>query len=230
MSGGSASRLTRRDLLQALGVGTVAASAGLVAGCAAGGPLSGPATGPPAGGRVGAFIMIIRHGEKPSDDDSSPGIDPDGTANSHSLTARGWARARALADLFAPPTGAPRPGLARPTAIYAAGGSGGEGLRTRETVAALAARLGVSIDTRFSKGDETALAHEVAGHDAPTLICWQHGEIPTIATAFTEVTPSPPASWPDDRYDLVWTISPTDGGWSFHQIPELLLSGDSKEV
>jgi hypothetical protein len=40
---------------------------------------------------------------------------------------------------------------------------------------------------------------------------------------------SPPASWPDDRYDLVWTLSPTEAGWSFHQVPELLLDGDSKQ-
>jgi hypothetical protein len=104
-----------------------------------------------------------------------------------------------------------------------------EGLRTRETVAALAARLGIPVNTQFSKGDETELAREVAGRATPTLICWQHGEIPAIAAALPNLTPSPPASWPDDRYDLVWTLSPTEAGCSFHQVPELLLHGDSKQ-
>jgi hypothetical protein len=220
--------LSRRDLLRALAAGAVTTSATLLAGCGARQLLSTPAAAPPPSGPAGTLIMIIRHGEKPVTD-AAPGIDSAGNPDAHSLTARGWTRARALVELFAPATGAPRPGLARPAAIYAAGGSGGEGLRTRETVAALAARLGIPVDTQFSKGDETELAREVAGRATPTLICWQHGEIPAIAAALPNLTPSPPASWPDDRYDLVWTLSPTEAGWSFHQVPELLLDGDSKQ-
>jgi broad specificity phosphatase PhoE len=171
--------------------------------------------------------MIIRHGEKPSNSGRSPGIDPDGHSDDHSLTARGWTRARALVQLFAPAAGAIRPGLSRPTAIYASGGTSGQGRRTRQTIAPLAARLGVAVNTEFAKGDESALARQVAGRPGSTLICWQHGELPDIVRALVTGAPHPPTSWPDDRFDLIWTLAPANGGWSFHQIPELLLDGDS---
>jgi hypothetical protein len=181
----------------------------------------------PPPGRTGALIMIIRHGEKPSG--ASHGLDSTGNPDAHSLTPRGWTRARALVPLFAPVAGAPRPRLTSPTAIYASGGTGGQGRRTRETVTPLAAHLGVPVDTRFSKGDESALARHVASRTGPTLICWQHGELPAIAAALATGTPTPPASWPDARFDLIWALAPTGAGWSFHQIPELLLEGDSNE-
>jgi hypothetical protein len=220
-------RRTRRDLLRTLTVGGGAiAVATLLEGCGLGSTTRTVTPAPP--GR-GALIMIIRHGEKPPASGLPQGVDADGNPDVHSLTAQGWTRAGALFELFAPPNGLPRPDLARPTAIYAAGGTAGEGLRTRQTVTPLAARLDIPINTRFSKGDETALAQEVAGRTEPTLICWQHGELPAIATAPQNITPVPPTAWPDDRYDLVWALTPTADSWSFHQIPELLLDGDSNQ-
>ena len=77
--------------------------------------------------------MIIRHGQKP--DDTTEGFDAGGNPDDSSLTEVGWQRAHRLVDLFAPAQGAPRPGLARPTTIYAAGANeNGQGQRTRETV------------------------------------------------------------------------------------------------
>jgi hypothetical protein len=220
-------RRTRRDLLRTLTVGGAAiAGAALLEGC---GLESTTRTVTPAPPGRGALIMIIRHGEKPPASGLPQGVDAGGNPDRHSLTAQGWRRAGALFELFAPANGVPRPGLGRPTAIYAAGGTAGEGLRTRQTVTPLAAHLGIPINTRFSKGDESALAQEVAGRTEPTLICWQHGELPAIATALPNVAPTPPAAWPDDRYDLVWVLTPAADGWSFHQIPELLLDGDSNQ-
>ncbi len=66
-----------------------------------------------------SVVVIIRHGEKP--DGSHPGIDANGNQDDSSLTEVGWDRARRLVDLFDTAQGSPRPGLARPTAIYAAG-------------------------------------------------------------------------------------------------------------
>lgn len=175
----------------------------------------------------GTLIMVIRHGEKPAGGNAAAGIDPAGNPDQHSLTPVGWNRARALVGLFDPKQGSPRSGLARPTVIYASGGTGGEGSRPRETVQPLAADLHIRENTSFAKGQETELIRQAASQPGPTLISWQHGEIPAIAAAFGTVTPTPPASWPDDRFDMVWTFTATDHGWAFAQVPEMVLPGDN---
>jgi broad specificity phosphatase PhoE len=173
--------------------------------------------------------MVIRHGEKP--DGSSEGIDAEGRPDDSSLTAVGWQRADHLPDLFDPTSGGLRPGLARPAAIYAAGANDdGEGQRTRETVAPLADRLGITVNTEFGKGDEKKLAEQVSTQPGPTLISWQHEGIPDIAKAFPHVTPDPPADWPDETYDVIWTFTRTADGWQFAQLPELLLPQDQDSV
>ena len=102
-------------------------------------------------------VMIIRHGEKP--DGSAPGLDEDGNEDDSSLTAVGWQRAHGLVDLFDPARGTPRPGLAVPERIYAAGVTDdGEGQRTRETVAPLGAALGIPVDTDLGRGDADLVA------------------------------------------------------------------------
>ena len=130
-----------------------------------------------------------------------------------------------------PAGGPPQAGLARPVAIYAAGATDdGNGQRTRETVAPLAARLGVRVDTTYGRGQEDALAEHVAAQPGPVLICWQHGGLPDLVAAFPGVTPQPPSQWPDDRFDLVWTLTRTAGGWRFTQVPEQVLPGDGTDV
>ena len=62
-------------------------------------------------------IMLVRHAERPTAAGVAPfGIDPMGDQDIASLTVRGWTRAGALVELFAPASGAIRPGLVRPTA------------------------------------------------------------------------------------------------------------------
>ena len=40
-----------------------------------------------------------------------------------------------------------------------------------------------------------------------------------------------PKSWPDDRYDVIWTFTlAADDRYAFGQIPQLLLSGDADTV
>jgi broad specificity phosphatase PhoE len=177
----------------------------------------------------GTVVMVIRHGEKP--DGSDPGIDAQGNEDDSSLTAVGWQRAERLPDLFDPQSGDPRPGLVRPAAIYAAGANDdGEGARTRETVAPLAERLGIAVNADYGKGDEEKLVDQVIAEPGPTLICWAHGELPTIADAFPNVTPTPPKDWPDDRFDVVWTFTKTADGWHFAQLPELVLPQDQADI
>ena len=210
----------------------VLGAAGL-AGCGTAAP-AGPApvpitvvTAPPVPERD--VVMVIRHAEKP--DGTAPGVTADGTADDSSLTAVGWERAHALVGLFDPPEGDLRAGLARPQAIYAAGVTDeGEGQRTRETVAPLADALGLPVQTEYGKGEEKKLMRDVLERSGTTLISWQHSEIPAIADAFDAVTPTPPAEWPSNRFDVVWTLTRTADGWHFTQTPELLLPQDLSDV
>jgi hypothetical protein len=226
--------LNRRALLRAITTcGALAASAAMCQGC---GVLSRAAGGGVASSTVastttapGTLVMIIRHGEKPTGSDK--GFDPSGQWDKSSLTLAGYQRAGRLVNVFDPPQGPPRPGLARPTLLYAAGANDdGEGKRTRQTLAPLARRLGLSVNTNFGKGEEGALVADVISRPGPALICWQHGEIPAIAEAFGDVSPTPPSEWPDERYDLVWTLTASTQGWNIAQIPEMVMPGDEAAV
>jgi hypothetical protein len=207
-------------VLRLVAAGTaLAAAATVLAGCAG----QSSQAEPP----VGTVVMIIRHGEKPDKSEGLTGIDASGNKAKSSLTAAGWERARSLVDVFAPEEGPPRAGLTKPTAIFASGSnSDGEGARTRETIAPLAEHLGVTVNTDFGKGDESAMVAKVLAQPGPTLICWQHGEIPAIADSFKTVSPTPPSTWPDDRYDVIWTLTKTATGWNFAQLPEMAQPGD----
>jgi broad specificity phosphatase PhoE len=239
---GAAGSSTRRPVGRALTAFVALATSVLLAGCGAATPQAPVA---PAGGiatsarptptpaptsdavPLGTVVMVIRHGEKPEDNESGPGLDAKGVEDDSSLTAVGWDRAHRLVDLFDPAQDALRPGLMRPKAIYAAGANdNGEGQRTRETVQPLADRLGIPVNTSFGKGDEEKLIEHVLSQPGPTLISWQHGEIPGIAEAFPAATPTPPTEWPEDRFDVIWTLTKTADGWHFAQLPELVLPQD----
>ncbi len=186
----------------------------------------GPGAGT-SGPAIGTVIMIIRHGEKPDDSSPLPGVSVTGVEDDSSLTQIGWNRANALVNIFDPAQGPIRPGLARPAAIFAAGANeDGEGKRTRETIGPLAHKLGIQMDISYGKGDEESLIAAATSRPGPTLICWQHGEIPAIAAALGSVTPTPPSEWPDERFDVVWTFTKTASGWDFAQVPEMALPTD----
>jgi hypothetical protein len=239
--------VSRRDVLRSLAAaGLLAASAGTLSACGTGrhglaadsaadsaansaGAASAAASGPVPVPTPGTVVMIIRHGEKP--DGSHKGIGPDGQKDKAALTEAGHARADRLVGLFDPAPGALRPGLVRPSALYAANATtGGEGERTRETLAPLAARLGIPVNTTFGKGQESALVAQVLARPAPTLICWQHGEIPAIVAAFGHLSPTPPYKWPGKRFDMVWTLTASATGWTFAQVPELVMPSDRTTV
>ncbi|MER7755562.1 hypothetical protein [Kitasatospora sp. NPDC097643] len=217
-------RFARRTLL----TGLAAAVPGLLAGCSSdqggkGGKVDKNASAAPASDAGGdAFVMIIRHGEKPSGDQQ--GLDENGGHDGKSLTARGWSRARALPSLFSPPA----PGLRTPARIFAAADQGplAGAHRMRQTVAPLAAELGLTVDTTHPESQETALATAVLAGAQPVLICWEHSRIPRIVEALGATGSGAPATWPD-RFDLVWVLSRTAGGpWAFQEVREHLLNGD----
>jgi hypothetical protein len=169
-------------------------------------------------------IMVIRHAEKPSGD-GAPGLMPDGAENPAALTATGWKRAGALVSLFNPAGGAaPRPPLAKPTTLFA---SESRSLRPKQTIAPLATALNLSIAT-FLKGQEAQLIAAAKEGEGPVLISWQHEAIPRIAALIRGSADGVPPKWPDHRFDLIWVFEfQPSGAWSFAQVPEFVMPGDS---
>jgi hypothetical protein len=215
--GRTLAELARRDLLRTLAVGGVAVAGGAAFGMAA------PADATPA---TQNLIMIIRHAEKPPDSGKPYGITPDGTEDDHSLIVTGWTRAGALVGLFAPDDGAVPAGLSKPDRIYASG-AGEKGQRPIQTVTPLSAKLGYQLNTDYGEGDEKDLPAEIVKLSGTTLVSWEHEAIPDIVAALGTVTPTPPSSWPDDRFDMVLAFTGGPSSWTLRQVPQLLLAGDS---
>lgn len=175
---------------------------------------------------TGDVLMLIRHAEKPTGDGAPFGITEDGQQDPESLIVRGWNRAGALVELFAPAVGAVRSGLLKPGAVYASNPGSKGSKRPLQTVTPTAARLGVTVNTKYTKGQEAALASELNGLHGVTLVGWEHEAIPDIVSHLPNVTPAVPTSWPGDRFDVVWVFTRKGNGWQFSQVPQELLAGD----
>jgi hypothetical protein len=185
--------------------------------------------------------MIIRHAEKPVGHDQ--GVNPDGSKNDESLIVAGWQRSGGLVVLFAPARGPLQsPELATPGTVIASWTSADKGSqRPRATVETLAKTL--QLDSRhwltFDKTDIKGAVDAALAASGTALICWQHEDIPTIATTIASksgltVDPTPPTDWPGYRFDLVWVLSrggsAPQASWAFAQVPQLLLPGDLSSV
>jgi hypothetical protein len=171
-------------------------------------------------------VMIIRHAEKPHPSGNERGIKPDGEVDRYSLTVNGWVRAGALVGLFAPSRGEPLAGLHRPDTVYGPACEEGHSKRSVETVMPLAARLGLDVITRYAAGEEEQLARELTSRPGATVVAWKHESIHKIVEHLGDVIPAPPAHWPADRYDVVWTFTRDGNCWRFAQVPQMLLPGD----
>ena len=183
-------------------------------------------------------IYIIRHAEKPLKPPLA-GVDFAGSQNEHSLLPKGWQRSGALAALFHPDFGPMRDGLRTPTVLVAPSwGHPGKTAahRSYQTIQGLSERLGVPIATPYPQGQEAELADSlVSSYSGVVLICWEHDHIPVIASALPAVNQADiPHKWPGDRNDVIWTFTlVTDAGhpsYTFGQVPQQLLAGDSKKV
>jgi len=177
-------------------------------------------------------IMVIRHAEKPTGEPGDEtGVMPDGTSNKEALTATGWKRAQALVGLFNPVGGQFKsPELARPLHLFASVPSSvDESLRPVQTVTPLSQALGLNIDQSFGKDDEKDLVQAAKSAGGVVLIAWQHERIPKIAGHILGEDRQYPAKWDSARFDLVWVFDRqgTADSWSFAQVPQLLLPGDS---
>ena len=123
-------------------------------------------------------IFLVRHGEKP-EAPTDTGVDASGAPNPACLTSRGWQRAAGLATLF----DTNRAGLAVPTHLYSPDYPHHDGdHRTYETLLPLSQKLGLTISTHFSEGQEAHLATSILASDSGvSLVCWEHSRIPDIA-------------------------------------------------
>jgi hypothetical protein len=179
-------------------------------------------------------IMIVRHAEKPTDPGVTPEIDgvtAQGTNDPEELIVRGWQRSGGLVRLFAPRNGHfVDPHLAQPQTIFASGiGHHSNSLRPQHTVLELAALLGLSLNTQFLKNDYPNMVNAALAANGVVLIAWEHQDIPSIANQILGNNTTVPQTWPGTRFDVVWVFDRQGGGWTFSQVPQLLLSGDSDQ-
>jgi hypothetical protein len=194
----------------------------------------------PSGSGPPGTIFVIRHAEKPDTPGQSPfGVDVDGNQDDHSLLPRGWQRAGGITVLFAPADGHYRSGLQMPNTLRSP--SYGHptktvGHRTYQTILPVSQRLDLSILSTFAEGDEAELVTTALADDAGvTLICWEHDHIPALASNIPTVAgTNVPSSWPGDRFDVVWCFdlesSAAAPSYTFRQVPQQLLSGDTDAV
>jgi len=175
--------------------------------------------------------MIIRHGEKPGDVGPPDGVSPDGAQDAEDLLVRGWQRAGALGRFFAPASGKlDDERLVTPALIYASGiGPHSKSLRPQRTVSVVADLLGLQMNVAHLKGQEAALAADVVAHEEPVLIGWEHEAIPGIVNLIVGNNNTCPQTWSGERFDLVWVLDQAEpaSGWTFTQVPQMLLPGDS---
>ena len=202
-------------------------------------------------------IMVIRHAERPGSYNgvSYSGVDNvgsvSGDAGKKHLVTLGWERAGALVGLFAPPHGPKTPVLATPQFLFASdpaaqpddvAGDEGPSQRPYETLTALAARLGKTVDKSHRKRHYAKMVEAALACNGVVLIAWQHEDIalttktrdPGISQEIltqtgTAGTLGVPPTWPDARYDLVFVFDRPSGSGpitAFTLFPQQLLAGD----
>jgi hypothetical protein len=173
--------------------------------------------------------MVLRHAEKPAKDLEPFGVTLEGKPHSESLTARGWQRAGALANLFAPNNGHfQHASLAKPQLIYASKPLKRKGSRRPiETMTPLAEKLAIRINYKFPRFEVESMLEEVFLCKGAVLICWQRDYIPQIAAHILGNKTRVPV-WPEDRFDLVWVFdrNRSSDRFTFKQVPQRLLMGD----
>ena len=178
-------------------------------------------------------IMLIRHAERPAKVGSPYGMTPDGHRDVNSLSTVGWQRSGALIGLFAPnkePLQDSR--LATPGSLFATDvGLGSESKREQQTITALASKLGMEISVKYLKQNHEEIVKEVIASDGVALICWDHKGMSAIANGILRNTTAP-QKWKRKRFDLVWVFDwdASTESYSFSQVPQRLLPGDSSKV
>lgn len=167
----------------------------------------------------GPVVMIIRHGEKPSD------------ANDHTLAPKGVLRAAALPPIFT----TPRADLFRPSYIFASKGTT-TSMRMLQTATPTANKLALSVDTTFDS--ESAITQtaqrlaDVALSGKVVLAVLEHSAIAAVASALVKTlggkwNAKTPSSWSDSDFSSIWKfVGDGKGSWTFSKTDEGVLEGD----
>lgn len=174
-------------------------------------------------------IIIIRHGEKPSDKLYPRGIDASGIKDEESLIVKGWQRAGALAVLFDPPNGVVlNDKIAKPSHMFAPGlGKHSPSKRSEQVISVIAEKLGVKINTSCLKGEEEKVAKKAMKCGDVALIAWEHNAIHDIVNAILG-DESAPQAWPEKRFDIIFVLDydEVNDKYVFSQTTQMIMPGD----
>lgn len=141
-------------------------------------------------GLKGLRIILIRHGEKPSDGDN--------------LSCAGLNRALKLPEILKAKYGlpddifVPSPGTGKQT----------KNARMLETVLPYASKYNLNINTSFTVDETDQLAEKVKKNTGTILIVWEHKELDSIAK---KLGVKGVYEWDSDDYDSIWIITYSHG-------------------
>ena len=143
------------------------------------------------------FVFVMRHAEKC--DDKTLSLD---------LSPGGQRRAEKLASYIPATFGAPN-------FIFAAANSN-HSARPFDTVKPLAASIGVPINATISDHDYEVLAHELLNNqcyvNAKVLVCWHHGNIPSLMHALGAKSGEYPDPWDRNVFNLILKLDYSSSG------------------
>jgi broad specificity phosphatase PhoE len=166
-----------------------------------------------------AQVILIRHAEKP--------LNPEAVH----LSKAGEKRAKELVPFITSDPRLTRYGL--PVALYATHTTArGRGRRTQETIAPLAKKLRLPVQTPYVSGDYEGLAKSILSNPKyrgkTVLVCWNHEQIPQL-TAALGIHPEPP-KWQDAVYDRVFLINYDGTQATLTDLPQNLASDGHKKA
>lgn len=149
-------------------------------------------------------ILIMRHAEK-SDDARDPNLSDVGRLRAQELVA------------YIPRT------FGEPTFLFASSESK-HSRRPIETLEPLSDDLGLSIDVDFADKDYGALAHELLNNgryeNKLNIVCWHHGNIPSLAHALGLPDNTYPDPWDRSVFNLILAVMFANGVPSVQEVTE----------
>lgn len=150
-------------------------------------------------------IMVLRHAEKPEPASDVRGVDACGREDPRDLSVRGWQRAAALVQFFAPSDGHFAHRLIETPQVIFAASAQGRSLRPLHTVQPLAQRLGLVIRDEFADEDTARLVAAAEACAGVVLVSWRHGSMAAIASGLI-AEPRASREWDPARFDIVWVF------------------------